>query len=112
MSRFDRRAENIIGNNFNVNTENLIHKHAVTTVKQCINGEIFQNFINYFEKKSDHNKATQNQKCLLRMPTVRLEFAKRGFYFQGVKLYNSLPIKTRQIQVYDDFLKKMKDYRF
>ena len=33
LSRFDRRAENIIGNNFNVITQNMIHKHAVKTVK-------------------------------------------------------------------------------
>ena len=33
LSRFDRRTENIIGNNFNIITQNMIHKHAVKTIK-------------------------------------------------------------------------------
>ena len=33
LSRFDRRAENIIGNNFNIITKNMIHKQAVKTIK-------------------------------------------------------------------------------
>ena len=46
LNRFDRRAENIIGNSFIVNTENRMHKYAVKTVKKCISGEIYKNFIN------------------------------------------------------------------
>ena len=73
LSRFDRPAENIIGNNFNVNTEIMIKKHAVKTVKKCINGQMCENFINYFEI-NDHNKANRNHKYLLKVPKIRLEF--------------------------------------
>ena len=73
LSRFDTPAENIIGNNFNVNTENMTKKHAMKTVKKCINGQIRKNFINYFGI-NDHNKATRNHKYLLKVPKIRLEF--------------------------------------
>lgn len=50
------------------------------TVTIYINGEICDNFINCFEVNDD-NKATRNQKYLLKVPKVRLEFAKEDFYF-------------------------------
>lgn len=63
LNRSDRQAENIVGSNINVNTKNRIHKYAVETVKKCINGEIYENFINYFEV-NHYNKERQNQKYL------------------------------------------------
>ena len=51
----------------------MIKKHAVKTVKKCINGQMCENFINYFEI-NDHNKANRNHKYLLKVPKIRLEF--------------------------------------
>ena len=50
--------------------------------------------------KFKNNKATQNQKNLLNH--------KEGFYFQGFKFCNSLPIKIWQIQACNDILKVIK----
>ena len=57
----------------------MVHKHAVKTVKKCINSsEICESFINYFGV-NDHNKTTRNQKYLLKVPQVRVAFAKENF---------------------------------
>ena len=69
-------------------------------------------FISYFEK-SVHDRITCNNGYLLKvLPKVKLEFSKHGFYFQGVKLFNSLPIKIRQIEDFKEFMKEMKSYSF
>ena len=54
--------------------------------------------------KFKNDKATQNQKNLLNH--------KEGFYFQGVKFCNSLPIKISQIQAYNYILKLIKMIKF
>ena len=61
LSRFDRQAGKIFGSNFNVNMENMIHKHTGEAVKKCISGEICENFTNYFEV-NDHNKGIARSK--------------------------------------------------
>ena len=66
LTSFDRWAENIIDKSFNVNTENVIRKHAVKTLKKCINTEICENFRNYSEV-NDHNKGTRNQTFLMQV---------------------------------------------
>ena len=55
-------------------------------VKKCIKENICEKFTDYFET-NDHNKSRGNKNLLLRVPKVRLEFAKQSFYFQGAKLY-------------------------
>ena len=38
---------------------------------------------------------TRNNNYLLRLPQVKLETAKQGFYYGGAKLHNSLPLKLK-----------------
>ena len=76
LSWFDRHAEIITGNKLNVNTENMIHKPAVKTVKKCINVEICMNVLNYFEV-NNHKKATQNQKYYWNYLKLGLNLPKR-----------------------------------
>ena len=49
------------------------------------------NFNDYFTR-SIHRKSTRDAGHILFIPKVKLEFAKSGFYFQGVQIFNSLPI--------------------
>ena len=81
------------------------------TVNKCINDEICENFINYFEV-NDNDKATWYQKYLLKLPKFRPELDKEEFYFEGVKLYGFLLTKVKQTQAFEDFLKDMKNHRF
>ena len=72
LNRSDRQAENIVGNNINVNTKNRIHKYAVETVKKCINGEIYENFINYFEVNHYNKDKAKPEISVPEVPKVRL----------------------------------------
>ena len=42
-----------------------------------------------------HTMETRSNNYLLRLPQVKLETAKQGFYYDGAKLYNSLSLKLR-----------------
>ena len=56
---------------------------------------------------------TGNNGYFLKVPKVKLDFAKHGFYFWGVKLFNSLPIRIRQIEDFKElFMKELKSYSF
>ena len=58
-------------------------------VKKCLNKEVaFDIFDNYFEM-IDHSMNTRNNKHCIRLPSVKLEVAMRGFCFTGGILYNS-----------------------
>ena len=69
-------------------------------VKNYIEGKI----CNKFTEINVHYKSTRNRNLLLKLPKIRLEFAKQDFYFQAIKLFNSLPIRIRQIEACKDFL--------
>ena len=65
------------------------------------------NFDNYFEINT-HRVNTRNNKYLLKLPKVKLEFAERLFYCG--KIYNDFPIEIRRESDYNTFLKLLKDY--
>ena len=44
----------------------------------------------------------------LKLPPVKLELAKQGFYFSGGVLYNSLPIEIRDADGYGKFKELIK----
>ena len=44
----------------------------------------------------------------MKLPHVKLELAKQGFYFSGGVLYNSLPIEIRDIDGYEKFQELVK----
>jgi len=73
----------------------IFHKHAVKTVKKCLDKGTSSNFHEYFTINA-HKISTRNQNTLLKIPKVKLEFTKSGFFFQGVKLFNPLPVEIRK----------------
>ena len=87
----------------------MFYKHAVKTVKKCLDGKSCTNFNDYFTVNL-HMKATRNQNYLLKVPKIKLEFTKYGFHFQGVKLFNSLPVEIRKSGL--EFDTKLKDFEF
>ena len=40
---------------------------------------------------------------LIKLPSVKLEFERKGFYFFGFKMYNGLPNSVRQIKDFEKF---------
>ena len=85
------------------------YKHAVKLVRKCVEGNTCSNSKNYFELKH-HSKSTRNKGLFLKVPKVKLEFAKSGFFAMGVKLYNELPKEIRETNL--GFRQKLKTFNF
>ena len=73
--------------------ETIIRSRALVTVRKCIEGEICNNFRNYFEI-DQHTKSTRNSGKLLKLPNLKLEFC-----YSRAKLYNELPREIRQLDI-------------
>ena len=83
---------------------------CVNMVKKCLNKEFASDiFDNYFEM-NDRSMNTRNNKHCIRLPPVKLEVARCGFYFTGSTLYNSLPINIRKIDSIDIFKEKVSEF--
>ena len=55
----------------------------------------------------EHIKMTRNNKCLATLPRIKTEYARKGFYYMGAKLYNDLPIDVRTAENKKDFIEKL-----
>ena len=60
----------------------------------------------------DHKYETRNNLKSIKLPHVKLELAKQGFYFSGGVLYNSLPIEIRDTDGYRKFKELVKAHTF
>ena len=91
----DKPQENIV---------RMMEKKAVVLVKKSLEGLLCDNFTGYFQLNC-HGKATRNGNSFLKIPKVKLEYARSGFFSMGVKHFNALPIEMRQIESFGDFKK-------
>ena len=73
-------------------------------VRRTLDGNIPEALMDYFVIK-DHGRETRNRGCLINLPPIKLEYARRGFYFMGAKLYNELPLNIRTAPSSEDFYK-------
>ena len=103
LKSIEARASSILKSK-TCNLKHEIDKHAILLVRKCLNGKVCTNFHDYFII-NEHNARTRNRNILLRIPKVKLEFAKNGFFFMGARLYNSLPKAIRESG--DDFENKV-----
>ena len=55
--------------------------------------EVFQN---YFERLN-HLHNIRNNNLSLKLPKVRTEFGRKGFYFLGAKAFNDFPLSVRML---------------
>ena len=81
---------------------------ACILVRKCLDNDICENFQGYFELQQ-HKTQTRNSECLIRLPCIKTEHARKSFHFMGAKLYNELPIdvrKTESFKQYEELLKK------
>ena len=97
----DRRARKIIKLNVPL-IENSANRECVLLVKSYLYKESNEEFNNYFEL-FEHKYKTRNNSKSMKLPPVKLELAKQGFYFYGGVLYNSLPIEIRNTDRYGKF---------
>ena len=79
-------------------------KRACEIVRRTLDGNIPEALMDYFVIK-DHGRETRNRGCLINLPPIKLEYARRGFYSMGAKLYNELPLNIRTAPNSEDFYK-------
>ena len=81
-------------------------QNACNFVKQCLDGKSNDNFNDYFQINK-HTKLTRNSNKLLKLPSIKLEFGKKSFRFQGAKIFNDLPLEIRESADAADFRKRL-----
>ena len=107
LSKFvnlENRAKKIIANGLSIENGDLNIRdfystrifNAVIVVFKSLNGLSCEPFNDYFQIMS-HQQNTRNNDYCLRLPEVKLEVARKGFYFQGAMAFNKLPLHVRQI---------------
>ena len=110
LASIDNRAKFIVSKDVRLpNTYQQIKKEACLLVRKCLDGNSCNNLFNYFEM-INHNNNTRNNRKMLRVPRVRLAFAKKSFYFTGAILYNDLPINIRSTEVYSKYKSLLDEY--
>ena len=110
LSSLENRASKIISTNVLLpNIYQQIKKEACIHVRKCLDGDTCSNFRNYFEV-IEHKNNTRNNRMLLRVPRVKLSFAKKSYYFTGVSLYNDLPLHIRKTEAQYTYKKLLNDY--
>ena len=101
----ENRAKKIIANglsieNDDLNIQDFHHStcifNAVMTVFKALNGLSCEPFNDYFQIMR-HQQNTRNNDHCLRLPKVKLEVARKGFYFQGAMAFNKLPLHVHQM---------------
>ena len=105
LKSLERRADVLLKTK-TVPIRNAIRKQAAQIVYKCLNGELCSNFQDYFEL-NQNKMNTRNNNISVRVPRVKLEFARNSFYFIGAKIYNELP---REIRASDNFKQQVKQH--
>ena len=108
----ERRTSRIIGKKVKF-TECIIKKRTINMVFTVLmdDDSICESFNDYFNMNY-HAKNTRKRNKLLKLPRVKLEFAKRSFKYMGAILYNDLPQNIRACENDQNFRKLFNDYAF
>ena len=100
----ENRTQRIIGKSPTIPSLTTVkEKRVVDFVHRCLTKhELCENFENYFTLRSSKIN-TRNNNVMANLPPVRLEVARKSFYFHGAKIYNNLPIELRREKDYSKF---------
>ena len=71
-----------------------------------LNNDISDALQSHFTRHA-HIKTTRNNKCLATLPSIKTEYAHKGFHYMGAKLCNNLPIDVRTAENKEGFKKKI-----
>ena len=82
---------------------------ACKLVRKCTDREVCDIFRGYFEVQ-EHETKTRNNQCLLKLPRIRTEYARKSFRFMSAKIYNELPIEIRKTESFSDYNNLLKKH--
>ena len=88
---------------------NFLQKKVCCLVFDYLNGTACSPFKNYFQRLN-HNHDHRNNGKAAKLPKVKLEFARRSFYFLGALIFVSTPLSLRNINFRVLFRKALDDY--
>ena len=117
LNRLHKRAENIIKNGNERTTAQItpittaLKRRACSIVRKCISKDLPPPMDNYFEIMT-HEQRTRNNNLSIRLPKVKTECARKGFYYQAAYLYNLLPLSIRRLSVENLFYKQLNNFNF
>lgn len=110
LASLDRRASSVVKSENVTPITNFVNRDICMFVKKCLlktfNSEIFDQYFSCHE----HSKNTRNNSHSIRLPRVKLELARQGFFFAGGTLYNALPLELRKTDNIMSFKKDNKEY--
>ena len=107
-----RRAKAITRNESLDLIYDVIQRQNCMLVKKCLQNQLNSVVFNNYFEVMNHERNTRNNNFILRLPTVKLECAKQGFYFGGAKLFNSLPLELRLEHDFVKFRSQLHGFRF
>lgn len=103
LKSLDARAKKIINMKTVIPTiENFADRERCLLVRKCITNQMSEEFNNYFTV-FEHKIRTRNNELSIKLPKVKLEIAKKSFFFAGGQLYNKLPIEIRKMKNFSQF---------
>ena len=108
LNSIEKRASEIVGKSV-PKLENLIQKKVCQFVRECLDKDVCSNFQGYFDI-NNHCKRTRNNSILVKLPRVKLEFARKSFRFTAAKIYNDLPKHLRAAEDYKEFKNLLNGY--
>ena len=73
-----------------------LNAKACLFVFDCLKGNVCSPFKDYFNLLIHHFN-TRNSGATIALPKVKLDFARKSFYFLGALAFNFLPLKIKQI---------------
>ena len=111
LKRLEKRASDIISrvNPALPDVATIKRKRCCVYVHKCLKGDVCANFKGYF-KPLLSNINTRNNGLLVRLPKMKLEVARRSFYFQGGKCYNELPLELRNTDNINSFKNLLNEF--
>ena len=74
-----------------------VKKRSCILVFDILQGNVCDALKDYFVINA-HGKNTRNDQHLVKLPQVKTEFARKGFYYLAGKEFNDLPLNARKIQ--------------
>ena len=57
---------------------------------------------------NDHKMRTKNNQCLVKLPKIKTEYARKSFRFMGAKTYNEMLVNIRKTESFNTHEKRLK----